>query len=200
MDKINLLYIDDNIDPHTSQYLNELYDYVDVEIVFTELEFKPEKDSYESLVEDTIIQEADVIIIDSKLFQNPTAADSKFSGEEFRIIIKKFFPYKEIIVITQNLTNSRYGIISKYDSHKEDSVKVFYDRELKKYLDEAINNIIIYRNISKKLQENEKVEKVLIEKIKNNLNGILEYDDFTKEDLNDLISKFEDIKEQLRHV
>lgn len=200
MEKINILYIDDDLDTHTEDYLNEFYTNPTVQKSFNDLFFDPEKDSYESLLNNDKVKKADVIIIDSKLFQDASVADAKLSGEEFRIIIKKFFPYKEIIVITQNAIIPGFDIISKYDSGKQQSVEVFYNGCLKERLDKSIDNILLYRRINVKLKTNENINSILLEKIDNNLCGILEYEDFTKRDLDNLISSFEEIKEQLKNV
>lgn len=197
MNKINILYIDDDLDTHTEGYLNEVYNNPIIEKNYDELLFKSENGNYESLLNDIKVKKADVIIIDSKLFQNVSVTEAKLSGEEFRIIIKKIFPYKEIIVITQNAIISGYDIISKYDSSKQQSAEAFYNGVLKERLDKAIDNILLYRRINEKLKTNKNIDAILLEKIENNLGGILDYDTLSKDDIDNLVSNFEEIKELL---
>ena len=68
MEKINILYIDDDLDHHTERYLNEVYNNPIIEKIYDELLFRSENGSYESLLNDIKVNKADVIIIDSKLF------------------------------------------------------------------------------------------------------------------------------------
>ena len=193
------MYIDDDLDHHTERYLNEVYNNPIIEKIYDELLFRSENGSYESLLNDIKVNKADVIIIDSKLFQNVSVAEAKLSGEEFRVIIKKIFPYKEIIVITQNAIISGYDIISKYDSSKRQSAETFYNGVLKERLDKAIDIILLYRRINEKLKTNKNIDAILLEKIENNLNGILDYDTLSKEDIDNLVSNFEEIKELLEN-
>lgn len=91
MDKYSLVYIDDNPETSLTRYLDEEFQGENYEIVCSEIIFKPE-DGYESLLFDQRVSSANIILIDSWLFENRTAANVKFTGEEFKLILKKLFP------------------------------------------------------------------------------------------------------------
>ena len=115
MEKFNILYIDDNPEPSLGKYLDREYKNSEYETKYSELKFDPEN-GYESLIRDPKVQSANIIFIDSKLFENRTARNGKFSGEEFKIILRKYYPFIEVVVITQNEPDLKVGTISKYDS------------------------------------------------------------------------------------
>lgn len=98
MELITMLYVDDKIDLYVSKYLNS-YSNDRADYKYSELKFE-NKYSYEDLLENNEIQKADILFLDSMLFENGNVQDNKISGEELGLIIKKIFPFKEIIVIT----------------------------------------------------------------------------------------------------
>ena len=65
---------------------------------------------------------------------------------------------------------------------------------LKGKIDDSIKKIITFRNISKKLENNKGIEKFLVEKTVDSLNGINDYDDLSKEDIDKLITAFQSIE------
>lgn len=193
-EKINLVYIDDDRDEAISAYLDEDYknDMYDVE--YMEVEFEGDK-GYESLLDSPKVASANVILIDSKLFENDSIkCKGKFSGEEFRMILRKVFPFIEVLVISQNGENKDFEIIPKYRSGSSETSKEYYERELKCKIDESIKKVVTFRNISKKLENNKGIEKFLVEKAVNSLNGINDYEDLSKEDIDKLITVFQNME------
>jgi len=195
MEKINILYIDDNIDPHITKFLDSSIDITDVSISTNEYTFNIESDTYKTILENEEIKKADIILIDSRLFENSHTGVSKISGEEIKIIITKFFPFKNIIVISQNGTNESLGILSKYKHSKDLSPKEYYDNEWKDIIEKSIQEILIIRNINSQLKDNENIETIVKEKIENNLVGICQYDELSKDDIDECIKAFKEIKE-----
>ena len=65
---------------------------------------------------------------------------------------------------------------------------------LKSKIDESIKKVIKFRNISKKLESNKGIEKFLIEKTVDSLNGINDYEDLSKEDIDKLIIAFQSME------
>lgn len=196
MEKFNILYIDDNPEPSLGKYLDREYKNSEYETKYSELKFDPEN-GYESLIRDPKVQSANIIFIDSKLFENRTARNGKFSGEEFKIILRKYYPFIEVVVITQNEPDLKVGTISKYDSRRDKSASEYYEKLLPSYIDKAIKNILVYRRLAKQLEDNENWEVILKEKIINSLHGINDYDELTKTDIDQLITTFKDIQESL---
>lgn len=189
--KINLVYIDDDRDEAISAYLEEGYQNDIYEIEYFEIEFKGDQ-GYERLLENPEVAGANVILIDSKLFQNERC-QSKISGEEFRVLLRKIFPFIEVLVISQNGENKDLDIIPKYKSGSPETSDEYYDRVLKHQIDESIRRVITFRNISKKLEINKGIEKFLVEKALDSLNGINDYEDLSKNDIDQLITAFQNM-------
>ena len=188
---INLVYIDDDRDEAISSYLEDSYRNDKYEVRYQEVEFEVNK-GYEGLLDSPEVASANVILIDSRLFENDSVkCKEKFSGEEFRMILRKVFPFIEVLVISQNGENNDFEIIPKYRSGSSETSKEYYERVLKSKIDESIKRVITFRNISKKLESNKGIEKFLIEKTVDSLNGINDYEDLSKEDIDKLIIAFQ---------
>ena len=112
MDKIIITYIDDRHDEILSKYLDKEYKNSNYEIIYEELLFK-QSEGYESLINNPKVVQSNIIIIDSRLFENAKVGEAKFTGEEFKIILRKYYPFIEVIVITQNDADSDVKIIAK---------------------------------------------------------------------------------------
>lgn len=195
-EKINLVYIDDDRDEAISAYLEDAYRSAECDVEYREIEFEGEK-GYESLLESQEVALANVILIDSRLFENDSIkCKGKFSGEEFRMILRKVYPFIEVLVISQNGENKEFDIIPKYRSGNSETSKQYYDRMLKSKIDESIKRVITFRNISKKLEDNKEIEKFLVEKTVSSLHGINDYEDLSKGDIDKLITAFQNIMEE----
>lgn len=192
-EKLNLVYIDDDREEAVSRYLAEEYQNELCDIEYLEEDFIPES-GYEGLLEKETVKTANIIIIDSKLFENDSVkCNGKFSGEEFRMVLRRVFPYIEVLVISQNGENEEYDIIPKYRSGNASTAEEHYAHVLKDKVDEAIRRVIIFRNISKKLEKNKEIDKVLVEKTVGSLKGIEVYESLKKSDIDKLIETFEKI-------
>ena len=192
--KINLVYIDDDRDEAISAYLEEDYQNDTYDVEYQEIQFEGDK-GYESLLDSPEVASANVILIDSRLFENDNIkCKGKFSGEEFRMILRKVFPFIEVLVISQNGENKDFEIIPKYRSGSSRTPKEYYDGVLKNKIDESIKRVITFRNISKKLESNKGIEKFLVEKAVDSLNGINDYEDLSKEDIDKLIAAFQSME------
>lgn len=195
-EKINIVYIDDDRDEAISAYLDESYRNDKYDVEYQEVQFEGDK-GYENLLDSPEVASANVILIDSRLFENDSIkCKGKFSGEEFRMILRKVFPFIEVLVISQNGENKDFDIIPKYRSGSSETSKEYYERVLKNKIDESIKRVITFRNISKKLEKNKGIEKFLVEKAVDSLNGINGYDDLSKEDIDKLIIAFQSMGEE----
>jgi hypothetical protein len=129
------------------------------------------------------------------LFENDSIkCKGKFSGEEFRMILRKVFPFIEVLVISQNGENKNFEIIPKYRNGSSETSKEYYGRVLKGKIDESIRRVITFRNISKKLESNKEIEKFLVEKTVDSLNGVNDYEDLSKDDIDKLITAFQSME------
>lgn len=196
MNKINIVYVDDDLDSNISRYLVREYQPLNFDKKYDEIHFISEE-GYESLINNQIIKEANIVLIDSKLFENDRVSTGKFSGEEFKMILKKIFPFIEVIVITQNELEEEYGTISKFRGGAEEPPLEYYGDKLKKALDYSVINVNIYRNIADKLKLNEGIDKVLIEKIMNSLDGSSQYEELTTDDIDDIINAFKELQRDI---
>ena len=194
METIKLLYVDDNTDPYISQYLYEEYGYEGVSIEYLQRPFEPE-DTYESLLSDRDVHFADIIIIDSMLFENANLSNQKLAGEEFEIILRKVFPFKEVIVVTQNDVDEECRVIKKFDTSSGNSSKDFFEKEWKPVLDKA-ERVKLCRKLLKRIEEKNYVEKYFFEEIQQSLQGESGYDKLTVADVDRLIAAFEEIKRE----
>ena len=193
METINIVYVDDKIDLYVSGYLSSLssdeYLYKPKEITFSN------GDSYESMLSIEEIRTADILFLDSMLFENNKVNGNKLSGEELGFIIKKIFPYKEILVITQYQEKSEFSSLKKYNS------KTFGrspDRFFKQYWEatilQASHNIVQNRKILEKLSSENYVEKMLLERLESTMSGQVDYENLTKKDVDKLIESFEEMR------
>lgn len=198
MESIKIIYIDDSLDPIISKYLAEIK-IDEFEIDSLDVEFSSEL-GYEGLIKDKNIETANVILIDSRLFENRTPSNGRFTGEEIKTILRKYFPFIEVIVITQNDINQGYNTIKKFSSTSLSSLKngyEYYDETLLPLLINAVRNVHEYRNIVKVMEENSSWDTVLIQKILNSLEGRSVYDELTKTDIDKVIDAFKILQEKL---
>jgi len=196
IDKFNILYVDDLPEAGLERYLDEVYTVSECETEYSEIIFSPEN-GYESLIQDPLVKTANIIFIDSKLFENRTVVSGKFSGEEFKIILKKYYPFIEVIVITQNEADPDVDTISKYDSKCGKTALEYYAEYLPPLIQKAMENILVYRRIAEKLEDNDNWEAIIKEKILNSINGVGTYDELSKADIDTLISSFLEIQESI---
>lgn len=193
METINIVYVDDKIDLYVSRYLSSLssdeYLYKRKEITFSN------GDSYDSMLSIEEIRTADILFLDSMLFENSRVNGNKLSGEELGFIIKKIFPYKEILVITQYQEKSEFSSLKKYNSN---TFALPADKFFKEYWEETIlqasHNIVQNRRILEKLSSENHVDKMLLEKLESTMSGQVDYENLTKKDVDKLIESFEEMR------
>ncbi|MEC0597264.1 hypothetical protein P8835_02025 [Bacillus spizizenii] len=197
---INICYIDDRIDFMLDKYLDEYckkqnkdnkYDY---QLEFVDYEFKF-NDSYKTLLNNNLINQANIIVIDSRLFENENSNLSKFTGEQFKIILRQVLPFIKTIVISQNDSKSDSLTIRKFQStNNAQTSNDYYNEFLEPILNESIiATIEEYKVLNQLSQENE-VDSVLIGTIQNTISGIRDTALFEKEDLDNLIKLFNEVK------
>lgn len=195
MEEYNLLYIDDDIDSQLSEYLDkDLKNALQSDIVLniSEHEFKP-AEGYKSLLENPQVATANIILIDSRLFENNSATDGKFSGEEFKIILKKQFPFIEVVVITQNGEDDSVKTIAKFNPKCGLAAKEYYDYILPDIIKHAIEQVKIYRNLAIRFKSNDSWEPIIKERVLGSLNGTAAYDSLTAADIDKLVLAFQEM-------
>ena len=199
MDKFNVVYVDDDHQDGLSKYLHtyctEGYtnESDTIQGNYEAVEFNCGRETYKDLFQNKKITTANIIVIDSQLFEHSNAG-SKFTGEEFRIILRKTFPYIEVIVITQTPVQKQYGIISKYKTTEDETEDDYYLRTLKDTLDKAMSSVLVFNNILSELKTDGTIDAVLVQKISSSLEGGNEYQELTKKNIDDLVENFQEIK------
>ena len=176
--QIKIIYVDDKLDPLLVDYL---YDFRKdgIIIVYDEIKFDSSSRDYESLLTDSRVLESDIIVIDSKLFENEYAeSGSKFTGQEFKLVLRILNPFIKVIVITQNRDLVDYGVLNKFATSKgnasQDNANDFYNRYLQPTIEEAINKGAYEGSL-------------IVENTQNLLNKITSYRELTDEKINELI-------------
>ena len=184
---ICVVYVDDNIQLQLSAYLQKLNDFQYDEMVFDANE------SYEQILDNDKIRHANIVIIDSRLFENCNVGEEKYTGEEIMIILNKIYPFIQVILISQNDDEDKLGIIPKYKSKPGDSISdsvAFYDRVLYPEIKKCVQKIGVISKIEEKLIESKHIDKYLIENVSNCIEGISAYDLLSKKDVDELIDSF----------
>ena len=199
MERIKIVYIDDKPDIDLDEFFDNFCMDGDYEFFYELIEFNP-SDGYEALLNNLEIQTANIIFIDSWLFENRTATSGKFNGEEFKMVLQKFFPYIYVIVITQNEKDQEIDMIEKYDlGNRSKTAQEYYSEEIPKHIKEGINYIKQLRTIATKIAHNESWEKLLKERVLDTLSGKNSYDSLTKKDIDELVNNFKIIQERINN-
>ena len=191
MEKFRLIYIDDNIDYSLTAYLRNTFGNTDIE--YDERQFK-NTETYNDLLKDNLVKLANIILIDSKLFENRNVGNKKFTGEEFQILVAKIYPYKKVFVISQNEDVEGVGFIKKTDLDNEDDIKEYYDQNLKLKIEEAIQKIKVEIKLINEMCGKQTIDPVIMEQIKNAMYGGGEFDQLTSQDIDKVIDLFHQLK------
>ena len=201
MSEIRIVYIDDQIDELLSRYINEEYRATPLNVapghhvqkICKEVRFEGEN-GYGSLLNNPEVRAANVILIDNHLFEERTADTGKFSGKQFKVILRKMLPYVEVLIITQDEGLEGDNIIHKFsDRHGADS-NSYYREHLNGVVDTAIKEVFEFKALGDDLSQSTDVEKLLVDTIMQSLQGDTSYDALSKNDIDDLISAFKEIK------
>lgn len=197
MDKIiEILYIDDTADIDMQRFLKGLPGKTNNQYHAASYKFKETDKLLTMLLENEKVIQADLIIVDSRLFNDAMADSANQTGELFKLLAKKLYPYKEIIVITRNqLVEEDTLTLRKYEENFEENAVDWYMKTLFPKMELArksiIENIRIVDNES--LADEDSV--VLIDEIRKSIKTGSAIDEpITKNELDGLIGIFEEVK------
>lgn len=201
MQEIKIVYIDDQIDEILSKYISQGYCDTSfattqrqvIKKVYEEVKFDGEQ-GYESLLNDTKIRSANVILIDNHLFEEHTADAGKFSGKQFKVILRKIFPFVVVLIITQDEALIGDNIIHKFSGRHGEDPESYYKKYLDHILDTAIKEVLEFEDLACDLKKSTDVEKLLVDKILQSLQGDRSYDALSRDDVDALISAFRELK------
>lgn len=204
--KINIVYIDDISDEILSHYMNKTYcteslsrsDETPIKKNYEEVRFCG-TDGYEALLNNPTVKAANVILIDNHLFEERTVGAGRFSGKQFKIILRKIFPYVEVVIITQDKTLSGENVIHKFSGRHGENASQYYHENLAPCLDRAIESVLDFEDLADDLKQSTDVKKILIDKVLSSLQGDDSYDALSKSDIDELINSFREIKDAYGH-
>ena len=205
--KINIVYIDDNSDEILSQYMTKVYCTMPVQRSgstqikkhYEEVSFDGDE-GYGALLKNVTVKAANVILIDNHLFEEHTTVTSRFSGKQFKIILRKILPYVEVVIITQDETLAGENVIRKFSGRHGEDANQYYQENLAPCLDRAIKEVLDFEDLADDLIRSKDVEKLLIDKVLNSLQGDDSYDALSKSDIDELICRFKEIKDAYEHT
>lgn len=204
--KLTILYIDDSPDPWLSSYLknyveknNASISKLNCSLAYEECPFDSSISPLEFLYKDQVIN-ADIFIIDSRLFENQTELKQhkRYKGEELELLLRKVRPFTEVIVISQKAISAKQNIISKYSAGLDDDPRKcidFYDKNLK--LDDKIRSIIGIRTALNRFLRNTVWSSALRKKIQESISYIPHYDELSPSDIDRLIEAFQKIERKI---
>ncbi len=207
MPEIRIVYVDDQIDEILSKYISEIYcakltpeniSKLEIKKIYDEVTFEGER-GYENLLYNLKIRSANVILIDNHLFEERSAGSGKFSGKQFKVILRKLLPFVEVIIITQDDLLIGDNIIHKFSGRHGEDTDLYYGEHLDIILDTAIKEVLEFEALADDLKQSTDVEKALVEKILQSLQGDDSYDALTKVDIDSLISSFKELKDSCGH-
>lgn len=189
MEPVKVLYIDDHIDLYVSRYLSNKYKF------YQELTFDMGS-TYESLLREEKVHWAEIIVIDSVLFENAYQKNQKMKGEEFKLILRRVSPFKEVIVVTQNEIPDGYKFLKKFEAsaYGPEDEDNFFENEWKPTLDQATDCIILCRKVFQSIETKNYVDDYLMQSIQQSLEGKDEYDGLTVTDIDNIVEAFEEVK------
>ncbi len=190
---IKMLYVDDLPDPEISRCLDE-YENDRIKINYMEIEFD-DTYNYKKLIKEIENNNINLLIIDSALYLESESRE-RFTGEQFKIILKKILPFIETIVISQNKQENDYDIIKKYNKENiKETIDEYYKDVLNNVITKKINEILMTREILSKFKEEKTIDELLIEKISLSLEGAEVYSELNIKDINKLIEEFKELKQ-----
>lgn len=203
MTEIKIVYVDDQIDEILSRYISQIYCanvYINqpskrsVNKVYEEVKFEGEH-GYESLLHNAKIRSANVILIDNHLFEERSAGAGKFSGKQFKVILRKLLPFVEVLIITQDELLVGDNIIHKFSGRHGENPDSYYKEHLDNILDNSLKEVLEFELLADDLKQSTDVEKILVERILQSLQGDDSYDSLTKADIDSLISCFKELRD-----
>lgn len=205
-EKITLMYVDDRRDMELSHFLdsdevkNEIsrsFSNLKDSISFCVIEYHFSKDdNLESLVKEIKEKRANIVLIDSKLYED-SDVQYKISGEVIKIFIKHYFPYVEVIVISSKEIDENCMTLRKSDKTLPLEIAQEYKETLLPKIVESIHSIHENQFINELMVENQVFEKFVSDRITASIDFNDDYSSLKKEDIDELIKAFKDVQRKI---
>ena len=192
--EFSLIYIDDQLDTSISEALDEISS--ELSIKNSEYTFTC-TDTYKTIFENADCQYSDLILIDSALYTNKNA-NNKIKGEDIKVILKMYYPLKEIIVITQNEPKDiGIKVIKKFDLLSQNGTgnpKDYYIEKLKPLIKESLEEWQGYKEIVSNMEHNKVIDdEDVLSTLSNALRDNTKYNRLSGTDVDRLVAEFQKI-------
>lgn len=205
MNKINILYVDDKPESQLVRYLKKFVETHNegYELFFNQLNFKCNY-TIESFFQNAKVIDADIIVLDSQLYEHSSCKTPRIHGEELHILICENFCFKQVVVLSQYKENigEKYGIIPKYKSRTDgaNNSEQHYADELEPALIKKIQSILEMRNIlHDKILQNNTIEKCKRDELQDLMElGNAHYRKLTDMKIDEMISIIKEIKDKIK--
>ncbi len=200
---IRIVYIDDRPDATISSYLLTYTSLRNAskplgcedEFEYIEQEFKNE--SMDVLLNSDYVIKSNVIIIDSRLYENSTVGAQVLTGEQFQMVLRRVNPFIEVIVISQNENTKAVNLVKKARKSDDSDPNAYYGKELGGVLDNLIDNLLIARNTVAQLGKNTNIDKAVRESVENLLSGTYQYQTLKTADVDELVKSIKELELQI---
>lgn len=211
--EINIVYIDDEIDPYLTKYLAEEFNDKsfsndrmnpprEVHLSYDEYSYDPSK-NYQSIFAEQGIKNADVIIADHRLYADDGLNAHKFSGSQFFLLAKLLLRHAEVLIITQEKERVGELVLHKYESTDGDdygNAKEFYSKELREKVNVAIRRVIEERFICGEVSKNTEIEEVLKDRVNQMVLKVESYSELSASDIDRLVHDFKVVKGMINGI
>lgn len=194
--EIIITYVDDDHNHILSGYLSD-FTYKNFKVKYEWVTFGRDANDYKELINHDAVRNSDILVIDSRLFEEQDA-DTKLTGEVFKAIYELNFPDSRIFVITKNPGREKYGTFSKGPNHSDEEDRDYYKKEIGEVICKAIDDIYTKRLITKELVNSQVLaDEILVQKIKDTTAGISTYSDLSDDKIDEVIIEIEKLLIQL---
>ena len=205
-----VVYLDDCIDLKLSKSLSKMVEQLskdlqndlnnsDIKVIHMDKKIN-ENMKIEEILKNPCVREGDVLIIDNQLYSN--ASEVRLTGTSLFLYVKDLYPYKAVVLITQNdINEDQDGYMYKKYS-KEDM-----ETEVEGYYNDVLSSVIkqhlilsykMYSLLAEQRKTNtDEGEKEILERLETICEGISEYRHITSKDIDNLIKEFKDIEKIL---
>jgi len=203
MEKIKLVYIDNESDPYISHYIHASKRYASdkIEVNVEEIGVTGEDDVM-SLIKKPVVKNANILLLDSRLFVDENVT-KKIKGEQVMLVLKKLNPFIKVLIISQHEDTRHIGVIPKFKPKKMDKTTVpvdnnqvaieYYNERLAPRLKTAIKSILKYRKIRAEIPKEETM-KVVLDQIDELMSGDFSYTNIKQADIDKLIIEIKNLE------
>ena len=125
-ERTKILYVDDIRDSGLERYLDH-FETGNDSFSASDMEFDTNS-SLRDLILSPSIKDNDIILIDSRLFEESSSSASTQTGEVFKLMMRRYYPYKVTIVITRNDIGTNSLTVKKFSGSNQNFIDWYEER------------------------------------------------------------------------